>query len=179
MAVCETSLATSAGAIPKKNPSCNNTCTINTNLNHERPLTWQQRIFGKQLLQCNQINNIQDSAKLTCINVSNFININGSSTCEIIGVYFSFINSTTICDDFTKHLIELYTNVNSNDVINGEHEDTDGKKCKKFQVVHVVLWSNVVDVLDFDESFRNHVAELPWLAVPNQDYERKVKYYII
>lgn len=54
-----------------------------------------------------------------------------------------------------------------------------GEKRKRLEVVHVVLWSNVTDVLDFDESFRAHITDLPWLAVPNRDYERKVSFLFL
>ena len=135
--------------------------------------SWQQRLFGKQLIKCSQVN--QDSKP--CEVNSVFATVDGHSVCEVIGVYFSFINPGATCDDFTRHLTELYNSVNGyNQDNNGTTEDNQERvvKRKKFEVVHVVLWSNVADVLDFEESFRNHVTELPWLAVPNQDYERKV-----
>ena len=167
-------------------------------------LCWQERLFGKQLLQCNQINHHHQVADTTSASalrdVSSVLgNESGSTTnnhkCQVIGVYFSFINSGGTCDEFTRQLIELYASVNScrnNRRTNGEASSTrenstlseindkqdssdDDCRRKRFQVVHVVLWSNVTDVLDCDESFRNHVLDLPWLAVPNHDYERKVK----
>ncbi|KAK0084821.1 hypothetical protein PV326_006137 [Microctonus aethiopoides] len=178
MAACETSLVinSGSGAIPKKNIGCtimccsNNSCVCNT-----RSIIWQQRLFGKQLLRCNQMKNFNyDIDKLSCIDVSNFVDDLGVSMCEVIGIYFSFINPSATCDDFTKQLTELYANVNSIDASNGDYSDKELNKRKRFEVVHIVLWNNVADVLDFNESFKNHVAELPWLAVPNQDYERKV-----
>lgn len=182
MAACEASLVinSGSGAIPKKNIGCtimcssNNSCVCNT-----RSIIWQQRLFGKQLLRCNQMNNFNyDIDKLSCIDVSNFVDDSGVSMCEVIGIYFSFINPSATCDDFTKQLTELYANVNSIDASNGDYGDKELNKRKRFEVVHIVLWNNVADVLDFNESFKNHVAELPWLAVPNQDYERKVCDYL-
>lgn len=99
------------------------------------------------------------------------VNDDGQSFCDVIGVYFSFINPGATCDDFTRQLAELYNSVNSVTT----DENLEIIKRKRFEVVHVVLWSNVADVLDFDESFRNHITDLPWLAVPNKDYERKVE----
>lgn len=97
----------------------------------------------------------------------------GQSLCEVIGVYFSFINPGATCDDFTRQLTELYNSVNG-PCQDRETSDESLEKRKRFEVVHVVLWSNVADVLDFEESFKNHITDLPWLAVPNKDYERKV-----
>lgn len=125
-----------------------------------KPLCWQHRLFGKQLARCSHINDTRksiDSAAATLVHED------GRPACEIVGMYFSFVNPGATCDDFTRQLVELYASVNSG-----------GEKRKRLEVVHVVLWSNVTDVLDFDESFRAHVADLPWLAVPNRDYERKV-----
>ncbi|KAG8042700.1 hypothetical protein G9C98_005335 [Cotesia typhae] len=187
MAVCDTSLVTSSsssGAIPKKNPpSSTPNYSGSTVAANGKSITWQQRLFGKQVHRCSEINTDNNKKFNSCIDVSAFVDeTNGSSMCEIIGVYFSFINSSATCDEFTKQLTELYTNVNSVTASNGDHlDDTKsnsttlfGRK-KKFEVVHIVLWSNVTDVLDFDQCFNNHVNDLPWLVVPNQDYERKTR----
>lgn len=126
-----------------------------------KPLYWQHRLFGKQLARCSHVNDTRksiDSAAATLVHED------GRPTCEIVGMYFSFVNPGATCDDFTRQLVDLYASVNSG----------GGEKRKRLEVVHVVLWSNVTDVLDSDESFRAHVADLPWLAVPNRDYERKV-----
>lgn len=131
-----------------------------------RPTNWQQRVFGRQLLRCSQAANVTTTESRLCDVGKLLTSENDEPLCETIGVYFSFINPGATCDDFTKQLCELYGSVN------GAAKDEDRKK--RFEVVHVVLWSNVADVLDFQESFRAHVAELPWLAVPNDDYERKV-----
>lgn len=111
---------------------------------------WQQRLLGKHLVRCNG-----PTAKLLTTDLL-------EPTCEVLGVYFSFVNPGAGCDDFTRHLVDLYSSVNK-----------DPKK-KRFEVVHVLLWTNVHDVLDLEESFRKHVADLAWLAVPCDDYERKV-----
>ncbi|XP_043471792.1 nucleoredoxin-like [Leptopilina heterotoma] len=132
--------------------------------------SWQQRLFGKQLIRCNQINN-QDIKQYEVNSV--LTNEDGQSLCDVIGVYFSFINPGATCDDFTRQLTELYNSVNNNSSVTDENLEII--KRKRFEVVHVVLWSNVADVLDFDESFRNHITDLPWLAVPNKDYERKTR----
>lgn len=129
-----------------------------------KPLCWQHRLFGKQLVRCSHVNDTRksiDSAAATLVHED------GRSACEIVGMYFSFVNPGATCDDFTRQLVELYTSVNGS--------SGGGEKRKRFEVVHVVLWSNVTDVLDFDESFRAHVTDLPWLAVPNRDYERKTR----
>ncbi|XP_063973359.1 nucleoredoxin-like isoform X2 [Diachasmimorpha longicaudata] len=151
-----------SGAIPKK--SCTN-LSLSSTSDNTRHQPWQQRLFGKQLLHCS------DSGKL--VDVNSALVGEKVPVCDIIGVYFSFINPGATCDDFTRQLIDLYQNINAGVVVNGDHGE--GVKKRKFEVVHVVLWSNVADVLDFEESFRNHVADLPWLAVPNRDYERKTR----
>lgn len=141
-----------------------------------KPVCWQQRLFGKQLSRCNQVNQ-QDTKP--CDASGSLVDEDGRPTCGVIGVYFSFINPGATCDDFTRQLLELYANVNSPRAENDRDAENPGRqreRRKKFEVVHVVLWSNVADVLDFEESFRAHVCELPWLAVPNLDYERKVRY---
>ncbi|XP_012231659.2 nucleoredoxin-like [Linepithema humile] len=134
-----------------------------------KPLYWQHRLFGKQLARCSQVNDMKKSIDSTA---TSLIHEDGQPVCEIIGMYFSFVNPGATCDDFTRQLVELYSNVNGADN-NGVGER--GERRKRFEVVHVVLWSNVTDVLDFEESFRAHVADLPWLAVPNRDYERKTR----
>ncbi|XP_015191272.1 PREDICTED: nucleoredoxin-like [Polistes dominula] len=151
-------------------------------INNGRPICWQHRLFGKQLTRCNQINS-QDTKP--CDASGSLIDEDGSTACDVIGVYFSFINPGATCDDFTRQLVELYANVNAvhagTDAISPasgastENTNKGRERRKRFEVVHVVLWSNVADVLDFEESFRNHVADLPWLAVPNRDYERKTR----
>jgi len=135
-----------------------------------KPLCWQHRLFGKQLARCSHVNDTRksiDSAAATLVHED------GRPVCEIVGMYFSFVNPGATCDDFTRQLVELYASVNDSGGGGGDSGD-GGEKRKRLEVVHVVLWSNVTDVLDFDESFRAHVADLPWLAVPNRDYERKV-----
>lgn len=170
MAACtETSLPTS-GAIPK-NLSCKNTNlnTDNKKIDNSN-LSWQERLFGKQLINC------KCNGGKTIVDVNSFLNVKtGDSLCEVIGIYFSFINNGGNCDDFTKQLAELYDKVNfiKN---NGDHGNGNDMKIKKFEIVHVVLWCNVTEVIDFEQSFHSHVSDLPWLAVSNQDYERKVKH---
>lgn len=137
-----------------------------------RPLCWQHRLFGKQLARCSQLNDTKKS--IDSATTTSLIHEDGQPACEIIGMYFSFVNPGATCDDFTRQLVELYSNVNSADNHVGVGER--GERRKRFEVVHVVLWSNVTDVLDFEESFRAHVADLPWLTVPNRDYERKVRF---
>ncbi|XP_048514023.1 nucleoredoxin-like [Athalia rosae] len=144
-----------------------------------RPTNWQQRVFGRQLVKCNQANSTAtDSGRLRDVGKL-LASENGEPLCETIGVYFSFINPGATCDDFTKQLTELYGSVNGA-VCKDDDKDcaSEGERIqmkKRFEVVHVVLWSNVADVLDFEESFQGHVAELPWMAVPNDDYERKMR----
>lgn len=123
---------------------------------------WQQRLFGKQLMRCSKQQYVKTCDALT-----------DEASCDIVGVYFSFINAGATCDDFTKQLVKLHESVNNI----SETENGDAKKAirKRLEVVHVVLWSNV-EVLNLDETFKNHVADLPWLAIPNHDYERKVPY---
>lgn len=132
-----------------------------------KSLCWQHRLFGKQLVRCNQVNDARKSIESA---TASLVHEDGRPACEIIGMYFSFVNPGATCDDFTRQLVELYTNVNGTDDGDGERD-----KRKRFEVVHVVLWSNVTDVLDFEDSFRAHVADLPWLVVPNRDYERKTR----
>jgi len=129
---------------------------------------WQHRLFGKQLVRCNQVNDTKMSIGSAA---ASLVHEDGWPICEIIGMYFSFVNPGATCDDFTRQLVELYASVNGAT----DNDDGNGDKRKRFEVVHVVLWSNMTDVLDFEETFRAHVADLPWLAVPNRDYERKVK----
>ncbi|XP_053987534.1 nucleoredoxin-like isoform X2 [Hylaeus volcanicus] len=159
MAACYSEQASStSGNVTKKSPAAT-----------AKPVSWQHRLFGKQLSRCSQVNQ-QDTKP--CEASGSLVDDDGRPTCEVIGVYFSFINPGATCDDFTRQLLELYTNVNS---AHTDAENPGKERRKKFEVVHVVLWSNVADVLDFEESFRTHVSELPWLAVPNVDYERKTR----
>lgn len=167
MAACYSEQASSSsGNVTKKSPAA-----------AAKPVCWQHRLFGKQLSRCSQVNQ-QDTKP--CDASGTLVDEDGRPACEVIGVYFSFINPGATCDDFTRQLLDLYTNVNSSSSAHMENDrdaenSTRGReRRKKFEVVHVVLWSNVADVLDFEESFRAHVSELPWLAVPNLDYERKV-----
>ncbi|KAH0944448.1 hypothetical protein HN011_007617 [Eciton burchellii] len=132
-------------------------------------MCWQHRLFGKQLARCNQINDTKMSIDSAAVSL---VHEDGWPVCEIIGMYFSFVNPGATCDDFTRQLVELYASINS---ATDNDDGNSGDKRKRFEVVHVVLWSNVTDVLDFEESFRAHVADLPWLAVPNRDYERKTR----
>lgn len=152
--------------------------------NGGKPLCWQHRLFGKQLVRCSQINARDAKKSINTSTSSSLVNEDNRPVCEIIGVYFTFVNPDGTCDDFTRQLAELYASVNSS-TDNGERE-----RRKKFEVVHVVLCGNVIDVCEFEESFRAHVADLPWLTVANYDYERKVsiqsqsfilsiKYYIV
>lgn len=120
---------------------------------------WQQRLFGKQLVCCGL-----DSSKLYEVSAATVAQDEGRLGCSVIGVYFSFINQGATCDDFTRQLVDLYRCVNA------------AERKRSFEVVHVVLWSSA-DVNDLEEGFRQHVLELPWLAVPNQDFERKVGRY--
>ncbi|XP_014468776.1 PREDICTED: nucleoredoxin-like [Dinoponera quadriceps] len=130
-----------------------------------KPTCWQHRLLGKQLARCSQVNNARDAKTKPLDATASLVTEDGRPVCEIIGMYFSFVNPGATCDDFTRQLVELYASVNAD----------NGERRKRFEVVHVVLWSNVTDVLDFEESFRAHVADLPWLAVPNNDYERKTR----
>lgn len=136
------------------------------------PMYWQYRLFGKQLVRCNQVNDTGRKS-IDSTTIPTLVHDDGRPACEIIGMYFSFMNSGATCDDFTRQLVELYTNVNADS--NNSGGGGEGDRRKRFEVVHVVLWSNVTDVLDFEESFRAHVADLPWLVVPNRDYERKTR----
>lgn len=133
-------------------------------------LCWQHRLFGK-LIRCNQINNRQCGKPFDASTL--LLDDDSQSNSEIIGIYFSFINSSGSCDEFTHQLVELYNQVNSIDS-SKICEEVIYSKRKKFEIVHVVLWNDGTDVIDLDESFKNYVADLPWLAVCNRDYERKV-----
>ncbi|CAK9828084.1 nxn [Anthophora retusa] len=166
MAACYSEQASSSGNVTKKLPAA-----------AAKSVCWQHRLFGKQLSRCSQVN--QQDVKLSVAS-GTLIDEDCQATCEVIGVYFSFINPGATCDDFTRQLLELYTNLNSSSSC--AENDRDAKtpvrgkeRRKKFEVVHVVLWSNVADVFDFEESFRAHISDLPWLAVPNLDYERKTR----
>lgn len=120
---------------------------------------WQQRLLGKQLVRCAG----QQDRLLTA---------EATRDCGCLGLYFSFVDPGASCDDFTRHLLDLYSSLNSG--AGDKKVPDDGAPGKRLEVVHVLLWSNAQDVLDPEESFRGHVAELPWLAVPCEDYERKV-----
>ena len=151
MAACSAAVAALSIGSRNNNPSTRSKAQQHNNLmdNQQQTKCWQQRLLGNQLIRCTNI-----EQKLSCTDLL-------KDKCEILGFYFSFIDKTGSCDDFTRHLIDLYDNVNRD-------------KKSYFEIVHIVLWSN--EVLDFDESFRGHVNELPWLAVPCDDYERKVSF---
>ncbi|XP_020295212.1 nucleoredoxin-like [Pseudomyrmex gracilis] len=144
------------------------TTTTTTTTVTGKPTCWQHRLFGKQLVRCSQVNDRMsiDSA------AASLVHEDGRPACEIIGMYFSFVNPDASCDDFTRQLADLYASVNGAQTTGNNAGD---EKKKRFEVVHVVLWSNMNDMLDFEASFRAHVADLPWLAVPNRDYERKTR----
>ena len=154
---------------------------------------WQQRLLGKHLSRCRGCDggagddNNEDNDNNHGENDSAGGNkdrklptMELTQDCEVLGLYFSFVDPAASCDDFTRNLVELYESVNKDAGGAGDQENGDTgnnkkiKKKKRLEVVHVLLWSNVQDVVDLDESFRSHVAELPWLAVPSDDYERKV-----
>nr|XP_034182057.1 nucleoredoxin-like isoform X2 [Osmia lignaria] len=165
MAACYSEQASStSGNVTKKSPAA-----------AAKSVCWQHRLFGKQLSRCSQVN--QQETK-PCDASGTLVDEDGQPTCEVIGVYFSFINPGATCDDFTRQLLDLYASVNLSHAENDRDADSSNRereRKKRFEVVHVVLWSNVADVLDFEDSFRTHVSELPWLAVPNLDYERKTR----
>ncbi|KAJ8680640.1 hypothetical protein QAD02_016427 [Eretmocerus hayati] len=145
-------------------PTNNGTKSHNNESNGDMSVTcWQQRLFGKRLARCS-------SPDTQCASES----IKDS---EVIGVYFSFLEpGGGGCDEFTRHLVDLYSSVN---------EIRKGR----FEVIHVLLqWcpiSGIGIVAEVSQDggdevlnlLRAHVAELPWLAVPHDDYERKVRYY--
>lgn len=124
--------------------------------------SWQQRLFGKHLVRCDDEHK---DVKLP--------SDEATQHCKVLGLYFSFVDPGASCDEFTRHLVDLYNSVNTAE--SQEKNGLDDKSSKRLQVIHVLLWSNVQEVLDLDQSFRSHVAELPWLAIPSGDYERKVR----
>jgi hypothetical protein len=121
----------------------------------QRP--WQQRLLGKQLVRYGPE---EDGGPRLGSHEA-------TRECDVLGLYFSFLEpgDPTSIDDFTRQLLDLYGRVNG--------EVAPGRS-RPFEVVHVLFWSNAHDALDLEQSFRSHMAELPWLAVPNDDYERKV-----
>ncbi|CAL7947003.1 unnamed protein product [Xylocopa violacea] len=142
-----------------------------------KPVCWQHKLFGKHLSQCSQLNQ-QDTKP--CDESGMLVDEDGRPTCEVIGVYFSFMNPSTASDDFTHQLLDLYTNVNSSTSHAENDRDAEStsrgvERRKKFEVVHVVLWYDAADVLDFEEKFRAYVSDLPWLTVPNLDYTRNIR----
>lgn len=163
MATCISEQAPSASVNIARKPASSTAAAAG------KPTCWQHRLLGKQLARCSQVNNARDAKTKPLDATASLVNEDGRPVCEIIGMYFSFVNPGATCDDFTRQLVELYASVNAD----------NGERRKRFEVVHVVLWSNVTDVLDFEESFRAHVADLPWLAVPNNDYERKVSLILV
>ncbi|CAB0035097.1 unnamed protein product [Trichogramma brassicae] len=115
---------------------------------------WQQRLLGKQLCRCAKPGLKSPTLELVV------------NQCEVLGLYFSFVDPAASCDDFTRHLAQLYEALNNGGA---------GNNKKKLEVVHVLLWSGAAaqEVLDVEASFREHVSDLPWLAVACDDYERK------
>ncbi|XP_014206907.1 nucleoredoxin-like [Copidosoma floridanum] len=156
MAACSAGPPLSAGGIP---------CGKQQQLGMQSPRPWQQRLLGNHLVRCGGAG--QEAQKDTKIPSHEAL-----KDYEVLGLYFSFVDPGATCDDFTRHLHELHKSVN--DAAAGKQGPGDAKR-RYFEVVHVLLWSNVQDVMDLDQSFRNHVAELPWLAVPSDDYEKKTR----
>ncbi|OAD52066.1 Nucleoredoxin [Eufriesea mexicana] len=144
----------------------------------EKLVCWQHKLFGEELLRCSQVNQQDTKA---CGASGALVDEDDRPTCEVIGVYFSFINPSATCDDFTRQLVDLYTNVNSSSSSctendrDAENSSRGRERRKKFEVVHVVLQSNEGHVICCEESFRAHVADLPWLTVSNLDYGRNIK----
>ncbi|XP_001607483.1 nucleoredoxin [Nasonia vitripennis] len=159
--------ACSAGALSENNNPASNNCNKLLQMSgsasaNQAQKPWQQRLLGKHLVRCGPA--VKD--KLPTSEVT--------QSCEVLGLYFSFVDPGASCDDFTRHLVDLYNSVNGGSS-NGANDAAAAGCKKRLEVIHVLLWSNVQDVIDLDESFRNHVAELPWLAVPSDDYERKTR----
>ncbi|XP_014224274.1 nucleoredoxin-like [Trichogramma pretiosum] len=123
----------------------------------QNKVAWQQRLLGKQLCRCAKPG-LKSSTLELLVN-----------QCEVLGLYFSFVDPAASCDDFTRHLAQLY------EALNNSGSGNNVKK--KLEVVHVLLWSGAAaqEVLDVEASFREHVSDLPWLAVACDDYERKTR----
>lgn len=167
MAACVSSGSDQVSVATRRAPST-------TRIDAGKPTCWQHRLFGRQLARCGAgSGNRRDPTFLVREDAD------CRPVCETVAVYFSFVGPNATCDDFTRQLVELYASVNRATTADDNDVDDNDGNGRRFEVVHVVLWSNASDVLDYDESFRDHVADLPWLAVPNHDYERKVSVIVV
>lgn len=120
--------------------------------NNHQKLRWQERLFGRNLIKCDQLSNTDSDFQKHQIDVVDNV--------DYVGVYFSFAN---VYDDFVKRLKELYQRLN------------DGKKPRRVEVVQVVMWANN-DVYnsDFENSHRDCLLGLPWFALPYSEIDLKV-----
>lgn len=121
---------------------------------------WQERCFGKTLLDCKTLIKTDEHQTLPTADVL--------YKPEIVGVYFSFANMQS--DDFIKKLKDLYERINGTG--NG------GNSSRKFEVVQVVLWAHNDVYSDFETSHRDSLLNLPWFAVPYNEIELKVILYV-
>lgn len=112
---------------------------------------WQERLFGKHFLRYEHSDFITVSVAEALSNV------------QVTGIYFSFANISQQSDDFVKKLRTLYQRLND-----------ENCEVKKLEVVQVVLWANNDVFNDFENSHRESLVGMPWLAVPFSEIELKV-----
>lgn len=117
---------------------------------------WQEKFFGKNLIDCNSLSNTNDHKILSTFDVL--------YKSEIVGIYFSFANMQS--DDFIKKLQDLYERINCS----GNSDNS----LKRLEVVQIVLWAHNDVYSDFETSHRDNLLNLPWFAVPYNEIELKV-----
>ncbi|XP_060534104.1 nucleoredoxin-like [Cylas formicarius] len=119
---------------------------------------WCDRLFGKRLIKCDSTDNHND--------------FRGFPTCEVLknvsvtGVYFSFANINSQCDDFLNKLRDLYEKLNTSD--NCESE-------RRLEVIQVVMWAHNDNYGDFEMSHRDSLLGLPWFAMPFSEIDLKTR----
>ncbi|KAI4455006.1 nucleoredoxin [Holotrichia oblita] len=118
---------------------------------------WQERFFGKTLLDCKTLTKTEEHQTLLTVDVL--------YKAEIVGVYFSFANMQS--DDFIKKLKDLYERINGSGI--------SGNSVKKLEVVQVVLWAHNDVYSDFETSHRDSLLNLPWFAIPYNEIELKTR----
>ena len=166
---------------------------------------WFRRILGPDLITCSSIILENEKKDLAITPIESAIlspqTKDSESACEVIGLYFTPVNSCVDegnLEDFTSKLVDLYNRVNYHCESNcgdnccnnrdaGNESANKRAKMKRLEIVHVVLppggcvsvgGANLVseqgaDIFD-EADFRKFVKDLPWFAIPYRDIHRMV-----
>ncbi|KAI4455008.1 nucleoredoxin [Holotrichia oblita] len=130
---------------------------------------WQERYFGKTLLDCKTLTKTKKPQTLLTVDVL--------QKAEIVGVHFTYGNEED--DDFIKKLEDFYELINGSEI--------SGNSVKKFEVVQVVLGTSTkfedaecgieeYYTTSYQQSIhRDSLLNLPWFAIPYNDRELELR----